>query len=424
MRKKLLIVVPIVVFLGLAAWALLPRFLGSGEEGPAQLGVPVLAVYPTRGEIERVLSYSATLSPTHTITVSAKVPGRLEEILVEEGQTVQRDEILAIGEDEAVRLQMRQAYAAWQAAEAQSEKAKKGIRTEELENARALLEKVEEDLFTAEESFNRSEQLYKSGTISKAEYETAESRLRGARTELENAGRTLKMMEAGGSREDQEAARSNAAAMEASYELARLQVDNTRIAAPESGTVARLLQEEGNIVGSGMPILILVQDDPIHADIAVPERYYGEVAQKLGRIEARLSVAAYPENTVFSGRVIAISPTVHTGSRTFEVTVEIENANRLLRLGMYARVDLVMEKIAGALLIPRSALLDREEEKIVFVVQEDGEGPRASIRKVRLGISNPGEVQILSGLSAQERIIVEGNAFLEDGQLVRILERR
>jgi membrane fusion protein (multidrug efflux system) len=173
-----------------------------------------------------------------------------------------------------------------------------------------------------------------------------------------------------------------------------------------------------------MPILILVQDDPIHADIAVPERYYGEVAQKLGRIEARLSVAAYPENTVFSGRVIAISPTVHTGSRTFEVTVEIENANRLLRLGMYARVDLVMEKIAGALLIPRSALLDREEEKIVFVVQEDGEGPRASIRKVRLGISNPGEVQILSGLSAQERIIVEGNAFLEDGQLVRILERR
>jgi HlyD family secretion protein len=178
MRKKLLIVVPIVVFLGLAAWALLPRFLGSGEEGPAQLGVPVLAVYPTRGEIERVLSYSATLSPTHTITVSAKVPGRLEEILVEEGQTVQRDEM---------------------------EKAKKGIRTEELENARALLEKVEEDLFTAEESFNRSEQIYKSGTISKAEYETAESRLRGARTELENAGRTLKMMEAGGSREDQEA---------------------------------------------------------------------------------------------------------------------------------------------------------------------------------------------------------------------------
>jgi RND family efflux transporter MFP subunit len=429
-KARYWIILALAVSAGLLGWALVPRLLGSGSAVGTEEAFAVVVAAPRTGQIERALRYPGTLRPAGTVTVLSKIPGRIEGILVEEGQLVGGDELLVRIEDTAVRLQMQQAYAAWQAAEAQYDKARRGVRAEELENARALYQKASEDLATAEESFQRSERLYRSGTIAKAQYEEAESRLRSARTELENAGRTLKMLEEGASPEEQEMARSQARAARASYELARLQVEDTEIRAPVAGSIARILQDEGNTVGGSVPILVLVQDDPIFAEAAVPERHYGELIARKQEVQCRVRPAAYPGADPFVGTISEIAPTIDPGSRTFAVTVKIPNPQLVLRPGMYAEVELVVERREQALLVPETAVLERDRQSVVFVIGQPAAGPNgggeaaARQREVRVGLSTPGVVEIVEGIALGDLVIVEGNAFLEDGQRVRILERR
>ena len=394
----------------------------DNRDAEPQQRVTVRAEHPRIGTIERMLSTSGTLTAAGTINVTSKVSGRIETIAVQEGQGVAEGQLLVQIDEQVPRLQLDQAYAAWQAAQAQYERAQRGPRPEELENARALQAKAEKDLATAEESFTRSEQLYSSGTIPKAQFEQAESMLRGARTELENAGRSLQMLEQGAGAEERRMALAQANAAKASYELARLQLENTRIRAPGAAVVARVLQDEGNIVGTSTPILVLVQAERIQVEIELAEKYYGEILGSGESLEVRVFPPAYPGKAAFIGRPFTVAPTINPGSRTFTVTVEIADPQDLLRPGMYAEVELVLQREPEALLIPVSSLLERAGEQIVFVVEGAGENAVATARKVVPGLSNAAEVQIVSGIDAEDRVIVEGNSFLEEGQRIGILE--
>jgi HlyD family secretion protein len=417
-----------IVLIGVAAvllWVVI-RWVTAADNGTAEpeQRVTVRAELPRSGAIERVLSTSGTLTAGSTITVTSKVAGRIEAIPVQEGQGVARGELLVQIDEQTPRLQLDQAHAAWQAAQAQYEKALKGPRPEELENARALYEKAEKDLAMAEESFARSEQLYGSGTIPKAQFEQAESTLRAARTELENAGRSLQMLEQGASAEEKRMARAQADAARASYQLARLQLENTRIRAPGAAVVARVLQDEGNIVGTSTPILVLVQDERIQVEIELAEKYYGDILSSGGSLESRIFPQAYPGAEAFQGRIFTVAPTINPRSRTFTVTVDIADPRDLLRPGMYAEVELVLQRIPDALLIPASAMLERAGQRVVFVVEGSGRSAVASARKVVPGLTNAAEVQILSGIDPEDRVIVEGNSFLEEGQSIGVLEER
>jgi HlyD family secretion protein len=417
-----------IVLIGVAAvllWVVVRWITTANSRAPEpEQRVTVRVELPRIGAIERVLSTSGTLTAGSTIYVTSKISGRIDAIPVQEGQAVAQGELLVQIEEQTPRLQLEQAHAAWQAAQAQYEKALKGPRPEELENARALYDKAEKDLATAEESFARLEQLFQSGTIPKAQFEQAESTLRAARTELENAGRSLQMLEQGASPEERRMARAQAEAARASYELALLQLDNTRIRAPGGAVVARVLQDEGNIVGTSTPILILVRDDRIQVEIEVAEKYYGEMLSGGKSLEARVFPQAYPGTAAFPGQIFTVAPTINPGSRTFTVTVDITDPRDLLRPGMYAEVELVLQRIPDALLIPASALQDRAGERIVFVVEGTGRAAVASARRVVPGLPGATEVQILSGIDPQDRVIVEGNSFLEEGQRVGVLEEQ
>jgi membrane fusion protein (multidrug efflux system) len=88
---------------------------------------------------------------------------------------------------------------------------------------------------------------------------------------------------------------------------------------------------------------------------------------------------------------------------------------------MYAEVELVLRHIPDALLIPASAVLDRGEQSIVFVVEGSGQGAVAAVRRVMIGLTSAAEVQVLSGIDPDDRVIVEGNTFLEEGQRIGVL---
>ncbi len=421
MKKKLFFFgIPILIVAALIGYSVMTRLLASKKEPESEhSGIPVIVEKPETGVMERILSLSGNLHPVNTVTVLSRVPGRVERIFTREGNQVSKDQLIGQIGDNTQTLQMEQAHAAWEAAQAQHEKAKKGVRSEELENVRALTSQAEEDLETAKDTFERSQKLYSAGAIAKTQYEETESLYRSALTALENARRNIQMMEKGAGPEEQRIASANAAAMEARYKLARLNWSFARIESPVSGSVARVLVDEGNLVGQTNPIIVIIQDDPLVARVPVPEKYYGSIRALQHTLQARISPIAYPDLDPFVGTLSALGAVIDAMSRTFTVEVEIDNPGGMLRPGMFVNVDLVLDRFEDALSVPIGALVNRNGREGLFVVDPQS---RAQFQEVERGIVQDNRVQVLAGVSTADSVVVDGNAFLETGQKLRMVK--
>ncbi len=424
MRKHIGWILVAVAAAGLIGYSVYRRVSAKVVHTGAGAAVPVSIVQPRRGGIERTLSYAGTLSPSSQVTLTPKIAGRIERILVKEGDAVRHGELLARIEGEAAGLQAAQAASALEGARAQREKARKGVRPEELENAQASLAQSEKDFATAEESYRRADRLYREGTIAKAAFEEAERRYRAASTQLENARRTVQMMEQGAGVEDQGMAEANVKALQAQYDLAKLQVGYTGVLSPIAGRVAKVLIDEGNMASQSTALLVVVHDEEMSIRIPLPEKLYGEFRERKKAIETRVMPSALPGTSPIAGRISSISPTIDPASRTFTVEITLANEDGRLRAGMYANVDFVMERVPDALLVPLSAVVMRGEKRGVFILGH-GTGESASetpgvarFRELRLGLEDSSSAQVLAGLEGSESVVAAGNAFLEDGQAI------
>lgn len=378
-------------------------------------------VEPVRvGPIEETLRYPGSLQAESTIVVTPKLAGRLETISVDENDTVAVGDIIAIVEADVARLQVAQAEAAVRAAEAQVRKAEQGVRPAEIENANASLAQAEEDLQLARSNLDRQERLYNAGTVTRASYEDAQNRYRSAETTLENARRSVAMMEEGASDEDKELAAANLEASQRQLELAQLQLSNATVRAPIAGTVARVMVEEGNMVGTSTALVAIINDSLIRAVTAVPERHYGRFLEAGTDVTARVEAVAYPDHEPFVGVVGTISSVVDPESRTFTVEVAIDNRRSLLRPGMFVNIEFVIDRREDRILIPNGAMLLRNGTDVVFVVDESVDGTVARMVDVEPGLTQGEWTEIIAGLTPDAEVVTNGNSFIEEGQLVRV----
>jgi HlyD family secretion protein len=417
MKRRLVAIAVVAVLAALVGWSVWSR-LGRRPAEAAPVAVPVSVQAARRGSIARTLRYAGTLEPRAMVTVLAKVPGRVERILVSEGDAVRAGRLLVLMEDDVARLQADQASATLATAQAQLEKAQRGVRPEELASAQATLASAEKDLADAETAGGRSERLYAEGAIAVTAREEAQGRLRAARTAVENARRGVQMMQQGAGSEEQRMAESQLAAAQAQYDLAKLNLDNTRISAPIGGEIARVLIDEGNLAGTATPLLVIVNEAAMVVKAAVPERHYAEFLAGAQAMRAEAAFAALPDRGPLPGRLISVSPTVDPSTRTFTAEVEVADPVGELRSGMYATVTFAVERAEDALLVPAAALGTRAGARGVFVV----DGDTARFRALRTGIEDGEAVQVLEGLAEADRVVVDGNAFLEDGQRVSVGE--
>ncbi len=135
-------------------------------------------------------------------------------------------------------------------------------------------------------------------------------------------------------------------------------------------------------------------------------------------MRAQASFAALPGREALPGRLIAVSPTIDPATRTFTAEVEVADPRSELASGMYATVTFAVQRADDALLVPAAALGTRGGARGVFVV----EGDLARFQPIRAGIEADDTVQVLEGITEGDLVVVDGNAFLEDGQRVRVGE--
>jgi membrane fusion protein (multidrug efflux system) len=119
----------------------------------------------------------------------------------------------------------------------------------------------------------------------------------------------------------------------------------------------------------------------------------------------------------FDARVARVSPVVDPATGTFKITIEVSDSGRRLKPGMFARINIVSDKHANALQVPRNAIVEDAGETSIYVVNEDV----AEKRPIRLGFAANGRVEVIDGLADSERVIVVGHTGLRNGSKVSIV---
>lgn len=300
---------------------------------------------------------TAAIEPSRRVAPGTKILGRVEAVPVVEGQRVAAGQLLARLESRDLEAAVHQAEAAVAAAEAQ------------LENARAQHDRM------------------------------VELQARGSATtkNLEDATTGFRMAQAG-----VEQARANLAA-------ARVNLGYARVVSPLDGWVVSKQIEAGDMVAPGRPLFTVEDLDPVKVVAEVPESEVSGLAPDDPAVVEVSAVGLRRE-----GSVSRIVPAGDARSRTFRCEIVLPNPDGVLKSGMFARVAFEPRgeaRTREALLVPAGALVRRGQLDGLYVVED----ARARLRWVRTGASRDGEVEVLSGLSAGDRYVVEPTAALVDG---------
>lgn len=187
--------------------------------------------------------------------VSGKVPGRILELRVTEGQRVQKGDTLAILDTPDITAKMEQAQAAKAAASAQNRKAIKGARSEQIEGAYELWQKALAGVTIMEKSFTRVNNLYNKGVMSAQKKDEAEAQYKAAVATAKAAESQYRMAVNGAEREDKQAAQSLVDRAQGAVAEVESYLKESVLLAPTSGEVSEIFPERGELVGSGAPVM-------------------------------------------------------------------------------------------------------------------------------------------------------------------------
>jgi len=316
---------------------------------------------------------SATVRSRNTSLVSSRIMGVTGRIYVKEGEAVKKGDIL-------IKLISPEIDARLQQAKETVEETKKAY--DMARQQRKLMEKT----------YHRYENLYKERVITEQEFDEIKTKMKLAELDVERAERALK--------------RSEAALKEAT-----VYKDYTLIRSPLDGVVAEKLINEGSMANPGRPLLKL--EDPVYRlEAPVDERL-------LGRIHTGMEVLfEIPSlNVSMTGRISEIVHQVDPLTRTFTIKVSLlENLN--LKGGISGKVKIPLYE-KKTLLVPEGAIVKRGEIRALYVVGEDNV---VKMRLVRTGRVVDGLVEVLSGLSEGEIIIVKGIDKVVDGGVLEATE--
>jgi membrane fusion protein (multidrug efflux system) len=198
------------------------------------------------------------------------------------------------------------------------------------------------------------------------------------------------------------------------YDLAELELTYTSIRTPISGVVAERLIKVGNMILPNQATFRVTGFNPLIAVLHVPERQLGRL--RVGQ-KTLLHVDALGDQE-FAGRIGRVSPVVDPGTGTIKVTVEVHDATRRLRPGMFARLKIIYDVHSDVVMAPKDAIIAEDRQSAVFVVRDS----LAYRQFIDIGYANSTHVEVLSGLQPGDTVVTTGKGSLKDSTKVDIVK--
>ncbi len=341
----------------------------AAQQGPAALGVPVVATSVKKDDFSVYLSGLGSVTPLNTITVKTRVDGELTKVLFREGQVVSKGELLAEIDPRPFEVQLTQAQGA-------------------MARDQALLENAKLDLL-------RFQDLVKKDLIPHQQLDTQDSLVH----QYEGAVKT-----------DQ-----------GQIDNAKLQLVYSRITAPISGRIGLRQVDPGNMVhaSDANGLAVIAQIQPISVIFSLPEDNLSQIMGKL-RSGARLVVEAYDRDQkqkLATGTLLTVDNQIDPSTGTVKLKAEFPNRNNELFPNQFVNARLIIEVKHDAIVVPAPAIQRGPQGTFVYVVKED---QTVALHPVTLGVTQEGNVSIASGLSVGDLVVVDGADRLRDGGKVEV----
>lgn len=331
--------------------------------------VPVIAV--KKVEVQGKVHGPGTVQSKVPVTVSAKITGILEKLHADQGDRVQKGQILA--ELDALELRAREA-----AAQAVKNRAQR-----DLARAQADLGKAQANLGLAQSNYQRDLEVFKPGYISQAAFDTTKAQLRVAESEVNAYQATVAALQAAVKQTESE---THAASALHNY---------TRIPAPMDGLITVRKAEVGTTIAPGIPIFQMVNLDQIWVAAWIDQALVGQLG--VGQA-ARITLRS---GRVFQGEIVRINQEGDPVTRELEVDVKFEKLPQPLVMGEEGEVDIVTGLHTGPA-VPLSAVMSKNGSKGVLVADNG----LLRYRKVSLGLQDGVRTAVLEGLKEGDLVVV------------------
>ena len=359
-----------------------------------------------------VLEATGYVVAHHKIQVGSKISGRVAWIGVDKGDRVSKNQVIVRIEDREYRAQYDQAVASVGIAQARLTELERGSRPEEVDRARADVERAQAQLRADEANFKRVENLVREGVVSSQNLDDARGRYDTSRAALDAARKTYELAQKGPRVEQIDNARSELTRARAAVDYAKTILDATEIRVPTSGTILERNVEQGEMVttsfvgdrGAKSFVVTLADLNDLQVELDINQNDFNKVSPAQHCIAV---TDAYPDRK-YDCVVDEIAPEANRQKATVQVNVKFLKPDEYVKPEMNARVSFLTEappktEVAKEKLyiVPRSAVVEREGGKAVFVMM-DGV---ATVKPIAVARESDTDVYVSNGLTGSESII-------------------
>ncbi|KJS12854.1 MAG: RND transporter [Peptococcaceae bacterium BRH_c8a] len=337
--------------------------------------VPVETVQAKKADLTHSLNTSGEIAADVEVAVAPKASGRVTAVRVRVGDRVGQGQTLIQLDDTDAQNGVAQAEAGL------------GI-------AGVNVEMAEQSLADAQLNYDRNKALFEAEAIAQSQLDQAESGLKNARAGLKLAQEQLNQAQTG-------------------LNNARQSVSSFTVVSPMAGLVAAVNVEIGAMAGPQAPVVTVVQLDTVRVKVNLSEKFIGSVKPGL-----EVPVTINSLNKQYTGIVATVGPKADPVTRAFPVEIKLDNQEGAIKSGMVADLLLSTGTSKDAVTVPVDAVIEREGQFTVFVVEDD----QAKEVSVKVGVSAGQLTEIKEGIKEGQSVIVKGNRLVVDGQSVRVVD--
>jgi HlyD family secretion protein len=292
------------------------------------------------------------------------------------------------------------------------------------------MDQAQANFQNADITLKRTKEMFRQDIASQSQLDAAQMQYDVTRNQLESARKNYELVKIGPRAEEIEYARAQVAQAEAAVEYAQTMLDSTLIRAPVTGTVLERLVEKGEMVstmnlgGTGgvkASVASVADLNDLQAQLDINQNDFSRISPAQ---QCNVTADAYPDR-VYQGVVAEIAPEANRQKATIEVRVKILHPDAYLRPEMNAHVSFLApaenpkQSAREIITIPRSAMIQKEGKPAVFIL----DGSRIRLREIQVGRDLGDRVEVVDGLSPNDRIVARGVEGLTPGQRVRAKTR-
>ena len=372
MQKKILL---LLVLVGLSFSLFFSCSKKANTDEDESIKIPVETEKIGRKTVTKEVNYTGDVKAEQEVKVFSKIPDRILSFEKDEGDYVNKGEIIAKIEATKIEQVVIQAKAAVVSAKAQ--------------------------LVNLQSEYQRAQRLIKENAMSQQQFDGVKTQYEATQALVEQAV---------------------SAQIQAESQLA-----DANVTAPIAGVIGNRYYEQGDVASGPFPLVTIVQMNKVKVEVNAPEQDFGQL--RIGQT-ANLHVLSYPDET-FTGKINKISPVLDPITRMGKIEILLNNENKRLKPGMFAEVKICVKTMENVLTVPKYAIIENTELKRIngldvavvnshVFVENNG---IAYLRDIKIGYTNGVVAVVSAGVEEDENLIIVGQQSLKDSVKVKVLNQ-